>query len=54
MLFPSLVAMRQGTGDCQEEKSTYGTESGWESGVPVKARVRGRKEKEGVIEWGKG
>lgn len=46
--------MRQGTGDCQEEKSTYGTESGWESGVPVKARVRGRKEKEGVIEWGKG
>lgn len=46
--------MRQSTGDSQEEKSAYGMESGWESGVLVKVRVRGRKVKEGVIEWGKG
>lgn len=53
-LLPLPVAMQQGTTDHQEEKSAYCTKSGWESDILERAIVRGRKEKEGVIEWGKG
>lgn len=50
--------MPQGKTNHQEERSVYGTKSGWESdiieGELVRGRREGRKEKEGVIELGKG
>lgn len=54
LLFPSLVTMRQSRGNQEEEKCAYGAESGWETDVPERTKVKGRKEKEGVIERGKG